>query len=1323
MTFWACEEENPISQFTGIEVTSDYITLPAEGGSAEFTVTSEEDWTVKIDKDGSEWLSVDPTSGKAGVPVKVTVSAGMAATTRKASVTLASPSKSKIITVVQQGDPNAVSTCKDVMDGKDGTTYRVKGKVINIVNTSYGNFYINDGTVEGDDLYIYGVKNDKDQYPKDAEGGWESFGIEVGDIVTLKGPRKTYNGTVELVDAEIVSIEKGTSPVITCDAPSVNLSADETTAEFDIVVKNLTAKWTVTPAETYAWVKDYTREGTESGKITVTVEPNTGDEPRTAKFTVASTDARSVELTLTQNGNLVATTLAELIAGIPESGDGNYEANLAEPAVVTYVNGGTAYIEDATAAIILYLKDHGLVAGNTIKGKIKGVCCMYNGAPELKSLGDAYEKGEGEAPAPKEITIADLLANYAENLIRFVTIKGVTVTDGISDGDRNGAVKVGDDEIAVYAQLKESGLELSEGAEGNIIGIAGCYNENKQLLFWDNSWFTKTGGAPEIKAADIAGVPADGVTDATATVEFVDAEGWTASVTPDGTVVTAASIDGSTITYTVAANEGGAREGSIVVKLAKEGNDDVTKTIKVAQDGAVLPANIAELMAAIPESANASNKAVDLAVNFTEPATVSYVNGKTAYIEDATGAVILFMDNHNLQAGVTIKGKLTVKACWYQGMPELVGYTATEETVIGAGEIPLTEVTIAELEADYSKYLVRHVLLKDVTVSEGIEDGKRQGEVKQADGHAILVYAQLNNKGLVLTVGDQGNLTCIPALYNGNKQVYYWDNSWWESTATEPIPVITASDITNVAAAGVENATTRVTFTNAEGWTASVTPDGTVVTAAAIEGTTITYTVAANEGAAREGSIVVKLSKEGKDDVSKTVKVLQEAAVLPSTIAELMAVIPESANASNKAVDLAVNFTEPATVSYVNGKTAYIEDATGAVILFMDNHNLQAGVTIKGKLTVKACWYQGMPELVGYTATEETVIGAGEIPLTEVTIAELEADYSKYLVRHVLLKDVTVSEGIEDGKRQGEVKQADGHAILVYAQLNNKGLVLTVGDQGNLTCIPALYNGNKQVYYWDNSWWESTATEPIPVITASDITNVAAAGVENATTRVTFTNAEGWTASVTPDGTVVTAASIADATITYTVAANTAYEPKEGSIVVKLSKEGKDDVTKTIKVSQLAAEEPVDPNAYVFDFAAKGYSNGEAVSNVIVDPVSISFEKGSNSNAPKYYDTGSAIRCYAGNIITVAAPADKHIVKVKFFFASGEGTNAILANEGEFVSPEWTGSANPVIFTIDGTSGHRRIQKMVVTLDGGSSQPEGSGGEDLGGSEDVDPWK
>ena len=115
----------------------------------------------------------------------------------------------------------------------------------------------------------------------------------------------------------------------------------------------------------------------------------------------------------------------------------------------------------------------------------------------------------------------------------------------------------------------------------------------------------------------------------------------------------------------------------------------------------------------------------------------------------------------------------------------------------------------------------------------------------------------------------------------------------------------------------------------------------------------------------------------------------------------------------------------------------------------------------------------------------------------------------------------------------------------------------------------------------------------------------------------------------------------------------------------------------------------------VIDLTNQGYTNGQEVTSVSENPIDVEFNKGSNSNAPKYYTTGTAVRVYGGNYFIVSS--DKTIVKVALTFGSDDGSNAITTDVPTYSNSTWTGNANSVKFSIGGTSGNRRIQKITVT--------------------------
>ena len=123
------------------------------------------------------------------------------------------------------------------------------------------------------------------------------------------------------------------------------------------------------------------------------------------------------------------------------------------------------------------------------------------------------------------------------------------------------------------------------------------------------------------------------------------------------------------------------------------------------------------------------------------------------------------------------------------------------------------------------------------------------------------------------------------------------------------------------------------------------------------------------------------------------------------------------------------------------------------------------------------------------------------------------------------------------------------------------------------------------------------------------------------------------------------------------------------------------------------------------DFSQQGYANAQDLDGVVIeidDNVSIVFNKNTGNNGPKYYNTGTAIRAYAGNNFVVSSTST--ITSITLTFGSGDGSNVLTTDVGDFSSPDWTGSSSEVTFTVGGTSGHRRIKAVAVTYSSGGQQ-------------------
>ena len=103
----------------------------------------------------------------------------------------------------------------------------------------------------------------------------------------------------------------------------------------------------------------------------------------------------------------------------------------------------------------------------------------------------------------------------------------------------------------------------------------------------------------------------------------------------------------------------------------------------------------------------------------------------------------------------------------------------------------------------------------------------------------------------------------------------------------------------------------------------------------------------------------------------------------------------------------------------------------------------------------------------------------------------------------------------------------------------------------------------------------------------------------------------------------------------------------------------------------------------------------ESDSFTILTGVTGSFTKNTGSSSPAWYDP--AVRAYAGNKLTITSTAG-NITSINFTFASGDGSNTISASTGSYAAGSWSGSAESVVFTIGGSSGNRRFQKIEVSL-------------------------
>ena len=130
----------------------------------------------------------------------------------------------------------------------------------------------------------------------------------------------------------------------------------------------------------------------------------------------------------------------------------------------------------------------------------------------------------------------------------------------------------------------------------------------------------------------------------------------------------------------------------------------------------------------------------------------------------------------------------------------------------------------------------------------------------------------------------------------------------------------------------------------------------------------------------------------------------------------------------------------------------------------------------------------------------------------------------------------------------------------------------------------------------------------------------------------------------------------------------------------------------------LAAEE-----TETITLSEQGYENAQQVTSTQGTVVTLTYDKGTASTAPAYYDTGTGVRVYAGGKMIVTA-SDKTITKVVVTFAKNNSptismdSNGTTTSAGDSSPATWEGSATEVYFNVT-NKGHARIQVVEVTYE------------------------
>ena len=403
-----CSEDQVLGTFGDLNLSTTYISIPAEGGDVQVTLNAGEAWEFSTEKDFAipEWITVSQTSGEAG-KTELTFSAEASDAGREAELKIVSGTKSQFLKVRQGEMTASKATCKEVNEAPDGKSFVVSGTITKIVNTTYGNWYMTDGTAE---LYIYGTL--------DAEGKTKNFtslGLEVGDKVTIEGPKSSYNGDPQRVNVTVLDIEKALLKIV---SETTEVSKDGGQLEVVLATKGKGAFFSVAD-ECQDWISYSDAEYIDG--VPSKLEPNPADtivytfniapndgSAREGSISFFANEGEPIPYTFTQAGGIADVTVAQFLAAEVD------EAK--QYRIVGHVTGfnnynNNFYVKDYTGEVYAYYvntQGQTLAIGDFVT--VVGKRSEYKGTPQMPK-GTLLEK----YTATPEVSVAEFLTKEDGN--------------------------------------------------------------------------------------------------------------------------------------------------------------------------------------------------------------------------------------------------------------------------------------------------------------------------------------------------------------------------------------------------------------------------------------------------------------------------------------------------------------------------------------------------------------------------------------------------------------------------------------------------------------------------------------------------------------------------------------------------------------------------------------------------------------------------------------------------------------------------------------------------------------------------------------------
>jgi hypothetical protein len=458
------------------------------------------------------------------------------------------------------------------------------------------------------------------------------------------------------------------------------------------------------------------------------------------------------------------------------------------------------------------------------------------------------------------------------------------------------------------------------------------------------------------------------------------------------------------------------------------------------------------------------------------------------------------------------------------------------------------EVNVTDFSATFGGFSATRasVVLKvdDTQVGSGSLNGSADVTVSSSS-------AQIGTTLTVIVTPTAGGVKC----YNISYAYETIATSAVATTTTINVPQNFNTDIYQGTSAGTLTATVKdnedntisgatVTWSSSNPSVATIASDG-AVTLVAVGTTTITASYAGVEDQYRPSSDTYEL-----------------VVIDSSPLANIAALTAQSAGTYN------VTLTN-ALVTYVNGTNAYLEDASGAVLLYHCAGTLAAGDKITGTANVTYTVYNNLPEVTAIElAADYTLTSGNTVTPVVVTIAELNSNFNSYISRYVKIENATVTSAFSN--KNCTIEQ-NGSSIILRDQNSTATLTTTTNSTVTVTAHPSIYNTTKQIAVYEQS---QIVVIPTVYISANDV-NITSSATSGSITytiehepspagTLTVTVVSGYTISNLSLGTP------SNGTIGFTCDANTTTTARTAEITLTYTYGSKAQVTKTITITQAA---------------------------------------------------------------------------------------------------------------------------------------------------------